>query len=92
MNMRDSHFLALPLTLLALACGSPSDAKLAKADAAATPEAPAPLSKTTIAPKIASDEAVFDFGAIKPTQTVEHTFTIKNVGTGDLNIDHVQKT
>lgn len=43
-------------------------------------------------PKIVASEAVFDFGTIKPKETIEHVFTIKNEGDGDLHIDHVQKT
>jgi hypothetical protein len=43
-------------------------------------------------PKIVSDEAVFDFGKVKPKETVEHVFTIKNAGGSDLHIKGVQKT
>ena len=44
------------------------------------------------APTIASTEAVFDFGAIKATDVVEHVFVIRNEGTDDLKIERVQRT
>ena len=44
------------------------------------------------APKITADEAVYDFGAIKATDSVEHVFTIRNVGNADLKVERVQKT
>lgn len=44
------------------------------------------------APKITSDEAVYEFGAIKPTDTVEHVFKIRNAGDADLKVERVQKT
>ncbi|WP_181197836.1 DUF1573 domain-containing protein [Enhygromyxa salina] len=44
------------------------------------------------APKIASDEAVYEFGAIKATDSIEHIFKIKNEGTADLHIERVQRT
>lgn len=43
-------------------------------------------------PKITSDTAVHDFGAIKPTDTVEHVFGIRNAGSADLKIERVQPT
>ena len=46
----------------------------------------------TGAPKIAADEAVYDFGAIKATDTVEHVFKIRNAGDADLKVERVQKT
>jgi hypothetical protein len=64
-----------------------------------TPAEAEPASESAVAaepdagvPKIASDEPIFNFGAIKPTDKVEHVFKIKNAGTGDLKIDRVQKT
>jgi hypothetical protein len=44
------------------------------------------------APKITADEAVFDFGAIKATDSVEHVFKIRNVGDAELKVERVQKT
>ena len=44
------------------------------------------------APKITADEAVYDFGAIKATDVVEHVFEIRNVGDADLKVERVQKT
>jgi hypothetical protein len=35
---------------------------------------------------------LFNFGAIKPTEKIDHVFKIKNVGTADLKIERVQKT
>jgi predicted small lipoprotein YifL len=43
-------------------------------------------------PRIAADEPVHDFGAIKATDSVEHVFKVKNVGTGDLKLERVQRT
>jgi hypothetical protein len=65
----------------------PTEAAETETAVAATAE-PAPDG----APKIAADEAVFDFGAIKPTDKVEHVFKIKNAGTADLKIIKVQRT
>lgn len=47
---------------------------------------------TSGAPKIAADEAVFEFGAIKATDSIEHVFKIRNVGDADLKVERVQKT
>ena len=44
------------------------------------------------APKITADEAVYEFGAIKATDSVEHVFEIRNVGDADLKIERVQRT
>jgi hypothetical protein len=44
------------------------------------------------APKITADEAVYDFGAIKATDTVEHVFKIRNAGDAELKVERVQKT
>jgi hypothetical protein len=80
---------------LPLACGGeppPAPTKVAATpaeDPAAPPEAE--VAKTD-APKITSDEPVHDFGAIKPTDTAEHVFTIRNVGGADLKIERVEKT
>ena len=54
--------------------------------------APAEGEVTATGPKIAADEAVFDFGSVAPSGKVEHVFTIRNVGDADLHIDHVKKT
>lgn len=43
-------------------------------------------------PKIAADQPSHDFGAIKATDSLEHVFEIKNVGTADLKIERVQRT
>jgi hypothetical protein len=43
-------------------------------------------------PKIAADEPVFEMGAIKPTDKVDHVFKIRNTGTADLKIERVQRT
>lgn len=88
-----SRLLALCLATTTLAVGGCNSA----------PPAPTPVegeaSEPTVAaepeagvPKIAADEAVFDFGAINPTGKVEHVFKIKNAGTADLKIERVQKT
>jgi hypothetical protein len=74
---------------LTLACGgekpgAPAEVEPAAADNAAI--------ATTGAPRIAADEPVFDFGAIEATDSVEHVFTIRNVGDADLKVERVQKT
>lgn len=44
------------------------------------------------APKITADEAVYEFGAIGATDSVEHVFKIRNAGDAELKIERVQKT
>ena len=43
-------------------------------------------------PKIACDDPVHDFGRLHNTNTVEHTFTIRNEGGSLLHISHVQES
>jgi hypothetical protein len=43
-------------------------------------------------PRITSVAAVHDFGAIKPTDSVEHVFGIRNAGSADLVIERVERT
>jgi hypothetical protein len=69
------------------------------APTAPTPAEAEPASEPAVAaepetgvPMIAADEPTFNFGAIKPTDKVEHVFKIKNAGTADLKIERVQKT
>jgi hypothetical protein len=75
-------------TTLTLACGGQASAP--------TEVVPAPDDAAAIvkdaAPRIAADEAVFDFGAIKVTDTVEHVFKLRNIGNADLKVERVQKT
>lgn len=52
----------------------------------------APAAVQDGAPTIASDEAVFDFGAITASDEVEHVFKVRNAGTADLKIERVQRT
>lgn len=93
-----SRLLALSVlattTIMVGACNSapsaPADAGPAEAEPASEPAVAAEPDAGV--PKIASDEPIFNFGAIKPTDKVEHVFKIKNAGTGDLKIDRVQKT
>jgi hypothetical protein len=78
---------------LVVACGSepaptPAPAET-EADANTTEPRAADEDGT---PKIASDAATFEFGAIKPTDKVEHVFIVKNEGTADLKIERVQRT
>lgn len=81
----------LVLATLALACGR--DQPAAPAEIAAAPaDTGAATSTKNGAPRIAADEAVFDFGAIATTDSVEHVFKIRNVGDADLKVDRVQKT
>ncbi|MCO5043783.1 MAG: DUF1573 domain-containing protein [Verrucomicrobia bacterium] len=52
--------------------------------------APAQQPATTNAPHIACDEPNFDFGTADSSQTIEHTFVLKNTGTLTLEITRVQ--
>lgn len=44
---------------------------------------------TTNVPKLVCEEPVYDFGAVDPSQAVEHTFLIRNEGTLTLEITRV---
>lgn len=89
----------LVVVSLAIACGtqeSPSSAKAVVSDdppGASEPGASEPDAVVRDGvPKITSDAAVHDFGAIKPTDAVEHVFGIHNAGSADLKIERVQPT
>jgi hypothetical protein len=73
-----------------LACGG--DQPGAPTRIAAAPVEDADVVAKGGAPKITADEAVYEFGAIKATDSVEHVFEIRNVGDADLKIERVQKT
>jgi hypothetical protein len=88
-----SRLLALTLVATTVVLGgcnsappapTPSEDEPATEPAAAEPEAGVP--------KIACDEPVFEMGAIKQTDKVDHVFKIRNAGTGDLKIERVQRT
>jgi hypothetical protein len=92
-----SRLLALSIlattTLMVGGCNAapaPTETGPAEAEPASDPAVAA--EPETGAPKIAADEPVFNFGAIKPTEKIDHVFKIKNVGTADLKIERVQKT
>jgi hypothetical protein len=74
---------------LALACradqpGAPTEVDPSPAESAVIAKAGAP--------KITADEAVYEFGAIEATDSVEHVFKLRNVGDADLKVERVQKT
>ena len=73
-----------------VACTQPAPAPQPQAEAEKSE--PSETGEAEGAPKIAAEEPVFEFGAIKATDKVEHVFTIKNEGTADLKIDRVQRT
>lgn len=77
-------------SLALAACSSEPPAPAPAADEASPAEPEAPPADA--APKIASDEAVFEFGAIKASDSVVHVFKIKNEGNADLKIERVQRT
>jgi hypothetical protein len=79
--------LALTFTLACRGERAPSETR----DAAVNEGAVAEVAKTGT-PKIAADEPVHDFGAIKATDSVEHVFKIRNVGDADLKVERVEKT
>ena len=56
------------------------------------PNAPEAAAAATGTPKIASDAATHDFGAIKLGDKAEHVFKIRNAGDGVLKIDKVERT
>lgn len=76
---------------LTLACGGDPPAAPTKST-----DAPAETGAVVIAkagaPEITADEAVYDFGTIKATDSVEHVFKIRNAGDADLKVERVQKT
>jgi hypothetical protein len=90
-----SRLLALSVlattTLVVGACNSAPAPTPTEAEPATEPVA-AEAEPAAGVPKIAADEATFNFGAIKPTEKIDHVFKIKNVGTADLKIERVQKT
>ncbi len=51
---------------------------------------PAPVADSAPAPKIAFDNAVWDFGRIKSGEVLKHTFVFTNTGTATLEITQVQ--
>lgn len=79
---------------LAFACGtheSPPPSKVVASDHEPGASEPGPVARDGV-PRITSDAAVHDFGAIEPTDSVEHVFGIRNVGSADLKIERVQPT
>ena len=79
---------------LAIACGnneSPPPSKVAVSDDQPAASEPATVVPDGV-PRITSDAAVHDFGAIKATDSVEHVFGIRNAGSADLKIERVQPT
>jgi hypothetical protein len=81
---------------LLVACGAKSAPVPASEVSANEAESDAPAEAGPQAqagtPKIAADQPTHDFGAIKATDTLEHVFKIKNVGTADLKLERVQRT
>jgi hypothetical protein len=81
---------------LLVACGAKSapvpvpEVSASEAETGALAEAEPQAQAGT--PKIAADEPSHDFGAIKATDSLEHVFKIKNVGTADLKLERVQRT
>jgi len=90
MTSAAKHSSALLVAVaLALACGGDKPGTPAEIDPAAAESAA--VAKDG-APRITADEPVFEFGAIEPTDSVEHVFKIRNVGDADLKVERVQKT
>ena len=91
MSMRAALTFSLVALMGTFACTNepPAPAPVKEGDPAL---APSEDEVAATAPKIAADEAVFDFGSVAPSGKVEHVFTIRNVGDADLHIDHVKKT
>jgi hypothetical protein len=60
---------------------------------APTPPAPAPAASAdtnAAGPKIAFDQAVFDFGKVKAGELVKHSYTFTNTGDAELEVTAVQ--
>jgi len=82
---------------LMLACGAdpppaPDEVAASEAVDRGSPVAVPGGDAQTGTPKITADEAVFDFGAIKATDSIEHVFEIRNAGDADLKIERVERT
>lgn len=78
---------------LVIACGTHEPPPPAKVDVSDEPGASEPHTVVRDGvPRITSDAAVHDFGAIKLTDSVEHVFGIRNAGSADLKIERVQPT
>lgn len=92
-----SASLLLSLALASVAC-SPAPAPTSEETAAGEPEAAAQVEAETPAPaktggpSIASPNDTFEFGSLRPGETVTHVFTIENHGDADLHIDGVRRT
>ena len=79
-----------------LACGeAPSTAAKVAADPVEvapervdTPDVAPPAS----GPRITVDKAIHEFGSVKPSESVEHVFVLRNAGDADLKIEKVKKT
>lgn len=88
--------LALALALAGCRAEAPAPAPApaaSEAEAGSETGAAAPkIAAEAPAPRIAAEAPVFEFGAIKPTDTVEHVFKVKNEGSADLKIERVQRT
>jgi len=76
---------------LVLACGTDKPAAPSKVEIDSSQSEAEPAARDG-APKIASDAAVHEFGAIKATDSIDHVFKILNLGTADLIIERVQRT
>jgi hypothetical protein len=90
------HLFALSilgcLVLVGCRAEDPAPTPAAEPEASAASETGAAADAEAGVPKIASDAPVFEFGEIKPTDTIEHVFKVKNEGTADLKIERVQRT
>ncbi|MCL4472749.1 MAG: DUF1573 domain-containing protein [Actinobacteria bacterium] len=86
-------FAALLIVSLLAGCGSQvSDTGVAGGDNTAAATAPAGASTSTAATlpdtggRLQIAEASFDFGTVPIDTKVDHTFTIRNIGTGPLQL------
>lgn len=81
--------VAAALTLAACRSAPPAETVAAENVAAETGAVATAKAGT---PKITADEAVYEFGAIGITDSIEHVFKIRNTGDAELKIERVQKT
>ena len=79
-----------PALLLAFVVAGCDTTGKTHTSATAEPSATASATAAAAPPKIAAVEKVFEFGKVKLGSTVEHTFKVRNEGTGPLHIQRAK--
>ena len=86
-----SLLFALPLAL-ACAAEPPPAAKDSPRAGSSAEQAADEAPPAEGQPKIASSNATYEFGTLRPHEKVTHVFTIENQGEVDLHIERVRRT